>query len=108
MRHHKSFKRLIAIALMIALLPKTGVILYCHNWLHTSSKDQAAYPSSDSRIGSGCTCISDFSLPFTETAPFVLSSPRIVVQGLPVIDIHLIPSLDKLYHSLRAPPASVV
>ena len=105
MHSQKGIRRLIAIVLLIALIPKTGAILYYHNWLHASAGDQAGYPSSNSRLSAACDCLGDFSLPFIESVPAAPAVAQVAIPALPVIDILPIASLSKLFRPLRAPPA---
>lgn len=104
MRPQKRIRRLIAIVLLIALIPKTGAILYYHHWAHGSAGGQATNPSSNGRLGVSCDCFGDFSLPFIESAPVAPAVAMTAMPVLPVIHIYPLVSLSKLFRSLRAPP----
>ena len=105
MAGNRTITKITALLLMLVFSQKMGMSLYLHNWLHASKLHSAASKSATQEIKFACSCINDFTLPFTETATYEVPVPQSIIQqplSSPVVSY---PTIYKYFHSLRAPPA---
>src|SRR6266540_3520773 len=96
-------KKITAFILMLVFSQKMGMSLYLHNWLHTGRQSSAtSTPVSNEEIKFACSCISDFTLPVTETALIEIPEPQKLVMN--PVSSPAVPVVFKYFHSLRGPP----
>ena len=98
-------KKITAFILMLVFSQKMGMSLYLHNWLHTGKQLTAtSTPVSNEEIKFACSCISDFTLPVSETAVMEIPLPGKLVMNPVSSPAVAVPRIYKYFHSLRAPP----
>jgi hypothetical protein len=106
MRKSRLISNVVAILLLVALSQKIGFGIFYHNWQHAKTCNKTWPHSSASVDGAACTCIDDFSMPFT--------GPGIAVMSIPIIhhstlfnspSVSFCSNFYRCFHSLRAPPA---
>jgi len=104
MRNRQLILKVTSVLLIILLTQKMVGGLYLHNWLH-GFRNTALHSQGDKAINSyNCSCIDDFSIPFTEPATVYVENPsRVYTAIFTTPDISL-PVITCLFHSLRGPP----
>jgi hypothetical protein len=102
MQKSRMISNLIAIVLLIALSQKTGFGFFYHNWQHSKNCNTTA-PVSPT-VATNCTCIDDFSMPFTETADQKIDPAPVFLQDFSDVLFVSVFTTICFYNSLRAPP----
>jgi hypothetical protein len=104
MKRKQHIVKSFAIILLLVFSQKIGIGLYLHNWLHVSNYKQSSQSHGTNVAGYGCTCVDDFSMPFTENLEPV--GQTIYPIEVEFVSSHkfLIPLSATLFYSLRGPP----
>src|SRR5678815_1310103 len=104
MRSNRLVIKSLAILLLLVFCQKIGGGLYLHNWLHANACKQYSHTGSETVSGYNCSCIDDFSMPFSDNEE---KTPQLVIpiktEFTPSYN-SLIPFSSTFFHSLRAPP----
>jgi len=105
MRKSRLLSNLVAIVLLVALSQKIGFGIFYHNWQHSKACDTTLPVSSSSVNGTNCNCIDDFSVPFTGSSIYVITTPTIYPTLFLSSSIEFSSNFYQCFHLLRAPPA---
>lgn len=103
MRGNQFIAKCTAILLLVLFSQKIGVGVYLHNWLHNSTAKESPAAANTSLH---CNCIDDFSTPLTTTDTEITIPALSVYNEQHFYFQRSFTSFQKIYHSLRAPPAS--
>jgi hypothetical protein len=101
----RKYPKIVAILLLLVFTQKAGLRLWMHNWFHEpkTAKNQSA-PGSDN-FHLKCDCFDDAMMPLLESPVFVVPVPVRQYTTLTVTCQPPIVSADKIYYSLKGPPA---
>jgi hypothetical protein len=101
----RKYPKIVAVLLLLVFTQKAGLRLWMHNWFHESktARNQSA-PGSDN-LQLKCDCFDDAMMPLLESPQFIVPPPLRQYATLTVDRHSPILSADKIYYSLKGPPA---
>jgi hypothetical protein len=104
----KTPKHLVACLLLLSLLPRLGLELWAHHWLHEP-------PAASANVADGgkvfihnayihCTCLEDTFVPATATHYFEFRAPERPLLAVLNVSNTSVHSISRIFSSLRGPP----
>lgn len=104
----RKYPKMVAVLLLLVFTQKAGLRLWIHNWFHeTKTVQNQAEPGSDN-LQLKCDCFDDAMMPLLESPEFTISPPLRQYATLTVDRHSPILSADKIYYSLKGPPAETI
>ena len=100
--------KIIAIFLLLVFSQKLGLRLWMHHWFHEAKALQISHLPFGEKIQLGCDCFDDAMMPLTEspviTVVIPLQTSMVLVAGYhPPYS-----AAERLFYSLKGPPASSI
>jgi hypothetical protein len=102
MRSNRFILKSLTIILLLVFTQKIGVGLYVHNWLHANNCKQL--PPGSNAIKISCSCVDDFSMPFSEPVADITFYVPVQYQSFIAACIPQVPCFFPVFYSLRGPP----
>ena len=100
--------KIIAIFLLLVFSQKLGLRLWMHHWFHEAKTLQISHVPFTEKIQLGCDCFDDAMMPLTESPVITVSIP---FQTSILLTAGYHPpysAADKLFYSLKGPPAASI
>jgi hypothetical protein len=102
----RKYPKIAAVFLLLVFTQKAGLRLWMHNWFHESKIGQTRSAPGSENLQLKCDCFDDAMMPLLETPPFIVPAPIRQFATLTVARHSPILSADKVYYSLKGPPAA--
>jgi hypothetical protein len=102
----RKYPRIVAVLLLLVFSQKAGLRLWMHHWFHESktAQNQSVPGSGDLQLK--CDCFDDAMMPLMGSPVFVIPVPVRQYTTLTIARHSPILSADKVYYSLKGPPAA--
>jgi hypothetical protein len=101
----RKYPKIVALLLLLVFTQKAGLRLWMHHWFHESKIAQHQPATGSDNLQLKCDCFDDAMMPLLESTPFIVPIPIRQYATLRVAGHSPIRSADKVYYSLKGPPA---
>ena len=101
---HRRHSKILAILLLLVFSQQAGLRLWMHHWFHEGAAPSKIAAASE-KFKILCDCFDEAMLPLQETPIFALSIPLRPSTALATDRSFSIPARDRIYCSLKGPPA---
>lgn len=102
----RKYPKIVAALLLLAFMQKAGLRLWMHNWFHESKTAQKLSTPGAENLQLKCDCFDDAMMPLLESPQIIVTVPVRQYATLTVDRPSLILGADKVYYSLKGPPAT--
>jgi hypothetical protein len=100
--------KIIALLLLLVFTQKMGLRLWMHHWVHESrALHNAAAPNAAS-VHLKCDCIDDAMMPMVGSSLIALDVPVQAAVVLPATYLPPFSAAEKVFYSLKGPPARLL
>jgi hypothetical protein len=97
--------KIIALVLLLVFSQKMGLRLWMHHWIHESRSLQGSTVPNAASIHLKCDCMDDAMMPLLGSSPIALNVPVQKAIVLPGAYLPPFSAAEKLFYSLKGPPA---
>ena len=101
----RKYPKMVAVLLLLVFTQKAGLRLWMHNWFHESKTAQNQSLPGSENLQLKCDCFDDAMMPLLESPQFTVPLPLRQYATFTVDRHSPILSADKVYYSLKGPPA---
>ena len=102
----RKYPKIVAVLLLLVFTQKAGLRLWMHNWFHESKTAQKQSKSGSEDLQLKCDCFDDAMMPLLESPQFIVPAPIRQYATLTPDRSSPILNADKIYYSLKGPPAT--
>ena len=97
--------KIIALVLLLVFSQKMGLRLWMHHWIHESRYLQGSTVPNAASIHLKCDCMDDAMMPLLGSSLIALNVPVQKAIVLPAPYLPPFSAAEKLFYSLKGPPA---
>ena len=102
----RRYPKIVAMLLLLVFTQKAGLRLWMHNWFHETKTAQVKTTPGAENLQLKCDCFDDAMMPLLESPQFLVPGPIVQYTTLTADRPSPIISVDKIYYSLKGPPAT--
>ncbi len=100
--------KIIALILLLVFTQKMGLRLWMHHWVHESRVQHAVGVPNAASVHLKCDCIDDAMMPMVGSSLIALDVPVQAVVVLPAAYLPPFSAAEKVFYSLKGPPARLL
>jgi hypothetical protein len=97
--------KIIAFILLLVFTQKMGLRLWMHHWVHESRAPYNATAANAASVHLKCDCIDDAMMPMVGSSLIALDVPAQKAIVLPAAYLPPFSAAEKVFYSLKGPPA---
>jgi len=100
--------KIIALLLLLVFTQKMGLRLWMHHWIHESRALHGVGTPNAASVHLKCDCIDDAMMPMVGSSLIALDVPAQTAVALPVAYLPPFSAAEKVFYSLKGPPARLL
>src|ERR1700722_744707 len=97
--------KIIALLLLLVFSQKMGLRLWMHHWVHESRTQHNTTAPNAACVQLKCDCIDDAMMPMVGSSLIALDVPARTAIILPAAYLPSLSAAEKVFYSLKGPPA---